>query len=211
MSSHWKHRLLGRLVLLPCLVLPCLAAGCASGGNGSGTDKSGGETHYTAFAVNLGVIPAPVPDTGPRTGVVDVILRRDSSDEEREKLIAALQEGGQNGLLKAIQKMPSLGRIRTPGQIGLDIRYAQTRTVRDGRRDVFLMSDRPVRFFEEVNQTRSADYPFVVVDLKVDQSGKGDGQLLPAASIEASQDMKFIDIDNFTTEPIRLQNVRQMH
>lgn len=211
MQSRWEHKLFERLMLLPCSALLCLAAGCASGGNGTGADKGGSELHFTAFAVNLGVIPAPVPDTGPRTGVVDVILKRDSTDEEREKLVAALQEGGQNGLLKAIQKMPSVGRIRAPGQIGLDIRYAQTRPTRDGRRDVFLLSDRPVRFFEEVNQTRSADFPFVVVDLKVDQNGKGDGQLLPAASIEASQDMKFIDIDNFTTEPIRLQNVRQMH
>ena len=48
-----------------------------------------------------------------------------TTDEEREALIAAFVEGGQNMLLKALQKVkPRVGYIRTPNSLGYDLQYA---------------------------------------------------------------------------------------
>ena len=72
---------------------------------------------FTAFAVNM--------NSGPKAGMVDINLERLTSPEERDALIAAFVEGGQDALLKALQKVkPRVGYIRSPNSLGYDLQYA---------------------------------------------------------------------------------------
>ena len=56
---------------------------------------------------------------------VDVILYIEqlSTPEERQTLVDAFTSSGQNGLVKALEKMTPKGRIRTPAGVGNDIKY----------------------------------------------------------------------------------------
>jgi hypothetical protein len=41
--------------------------------------------------------------------------------------------------------MKPVGRIRTPGSIGYDLRFAQQRKLPDGDREIVVATDRPMR------------------------------------------------------------------
>src|SRR5215475_9827300 len=68
----------------------------------------------TAFAVNMSNI-----GTG-TSGTAEITIERWSTAAERKQLIETMLEKGQDGLLRAIQKSPSKGRLRFPTWRGPD-------------------------------------------------------------------------------------------
>src|SRR5262245_55098127 len=81
----------------------------------------------TTWALSMGTIA-----TG-RNAVIDINITRWSTAQEREALISAFLEKGQDGLLRALQKQKPTGRFRIPGwqgadpqgfRLGWDLRYA---------------------------------------------------------------------------------------
>jgi hypothetical protein len=161
--------------------------------------------HLTAFAVDMS-------NTAVRTraGTIDIVINRWSSDQERDQLLAALRESGGDGLLKALQKIKEpAGYIRTPTSIGYPLRFARELPTAEGGKRVIVATDRYVSFLEATRQPRSADYPFMVVDIRIGPDGKGTGKLLPVAKITANEDHT-IEIENYASEPVRLTEVREL-
>jgi hypothetical protein len=193
-----KHVILASMACLAAAW--AAAAGCAS--SGSGTAK--GE-RFTAFAVNLGVA-----DTvrGGQTGTVEIVINRWSAEQERDQLLAALAKG-EDELLKTLQHLPPVGYIRTPDRLGWDLHYSHQVPTPDGGRRIFLATDRRISFWEEVNLTRSLSYPFTLIEMRLDKNRHGEGKMSIAARIQASPDGKWIDLENYTTQPVRLQDIRQ--
>jgi hypothetical protein len=97
---------------------------------------------FTAWAVQT------VSRPGAQTATVDIAIDRWSTDAQREQLIAALKENGPNGLLKTLQRMPKVGRIRTPDRLGYDLRYARQVPLEDGGRQIVIGTDRPIGYWE---------------------------------------------------------------
>jgi hypothetical protein len=160
---------------------------------------------FTAFAVDLSA-----QASRNRTGTVDINIDRWSTDAERNQLRDALRESGPDKLLSALQKIKDpVGSIQTPGHIGYPLRYARQIPLGNGGRRILLGTDRPISFFEAVNGGATKDYPFLVIDLTVDAEGKGQGRLLPIARITANDDHA-VDIENYTSEPVRLNEVRKV-
>src|SRR5262245_51903314 len=143
-----------------------------------------------------------------RTGMVQISVDRWSTGAERERLLTALLEKGPDELLKDMQHVRPVGRIRTPDSIGYDLRYAVERPGRDGGRDVVLATDRPISYWEAVNRPRSIDYPFTLIQIHLDAHGKGEGKLAIAAKITADEDTKTIEIENFQLQPVSLVDVK---
>ena len=84
---------------------------------------------FTAFAINM--------NSGPKTATVDIKIDRWSTDAEREQLLNILVEEkdvyrANQALLKAIQKLPKVGYLRTPETLGWDIHYARQNPMEDG-------------------------------------------------------------------------------
>ncbi len=71
-----------------------------------------------------------------------------------------------------------------------------------------LLTDRPVGMFEAVNQPRSIDYPFTLIEMHVDRQGKGEGKLSLATKITFDQKKSVIELENYASEAVRLQNVQ---
>ena len=156
---------------------------------------------FTAFAVNMG--------SGPKAFTVDIVLERLSTDEERDGLIAAFVEGGQDKLLPALQKIrPRVGFIRTPNSLGYDLQYAWRFVNSDGTSRLVIATDRRINYWEARNQPRSIDYPFTIIEMRLDTKGEGEGRLAAGTKISKSRDGKTIELENYGISPIALNNIK---
>ena len=155
-----------------------------------------------AFAMNLN------GGRGARTGTLDIVVERWSTDEDRDQLRSMLIEKGSDALLKALQKLkPRAGFIRSSTSLGWDIQYAREQVNDDGSRRIIIATDRPLTFWELTNKPRSADYEFTLAEIRLSKEGKGEGKLVPAAKITWNQDKRTIEIENYSNEPVRLSQV----
>ena len=156
---------------------------------------------FTAFAINM--------NSGPRAGMVDIVLERLTTDEERDGLIAAFVEGGQNALLKALQKVrPRVGYIRTPNSLGYDLQYAYRFVNSDGTSRVVIGTDRPINFWEARNQPRTIDYPFTIIEMRLDAKGQGEGRMAAGTKISKSKDGKTVELENYGISPVALNEIK---
>ena len=157
---------------------------------------------FTAFAVDIS-------NTAPRSNrrPVDLQINRWSTDAERDQLLKVFREKGQEGLLSALQKMPVVGGIRTPGSLNYDIHFARQRSTAEGGRDIFLMTDRYVGVWEAMNRPRTIDYPFTLIQLQLDKDGRGVGKASVATQITQDPDGTIV-LENFSSQPVMLNDVR---
>ncbi len=156
----------------------------------------------TAFAVDM----SNLSTGGRNTATVDIIIYRWSTDAERDRLTDALREKGADGLLRALQKMDDVGRISRVGSLGLPLRFAREVPLSTGGRRILLGTDRQISFLEMREQPRTVDYPFVILDIRLNAEGKGEGKLMPLAKITQDRD-HVVEIENYASEPVRLTSV----
>jgi hypothetical protein len=142
-----------------------------------------------------------------RAGTIEIDVSRWSTAAEREMLVGALAKGPDD-LLKAMQDGKSVGRIHTPDAIGYDLRYAQQRPGKDGGRDIVIVTDRPISFWEATNRPRTIEYPFTLIQIHMKPNGTGEGKLALATKITADPDTKMIEIEDWEHQPISLTDVK---
>ena len=125
-------------------------------------------------------------------------------------------EKGSDALLKELQKAPAKGRFRIPSAkapdphhlgLGLDLRYAWQNPLPDGGRRIVLAMDRYIGFEEARTQPRTIDYPFTLMEIRVDKNGRGEGKMAVATKISFDKKNKQIELENYGSEPVRLNNV----
>ena len=148
-------------------------------------------------------------NSGPRAGAVDIVLERLTTDEERDGLIAAFVEGGQDCCLKALQKVkPRVGYIRTPNSLGYDLQYAYRFVNSDGTSRIVIGTDRPINFWEASRQPRTIDYPFTIIEMRLDAKGEGEGRMAAGTKISKSKDGKTIELENYGISPVALNQIK---
>jgi hypothetical protein len=158
-----------------------------------------------AVAVNM----SNVGRRGPTP--IDIGIERWSTDEEKAQLKRALGEDHQGDLAVALQKMDRLGFIRrSSGGLGWDIHYARRYPLPNGGYRVVIATDRPMSFSERVEAPRSAQYDLTIAEIRIDKNGKGEGALIPAARITFNDDNDVMEVENYASEPIQLNNVEDM-
>jgi hypothetical protein len=179
--------------LVPALVVLVCSLGFAQ--------TNGQPERFTANAVSLG------PEYGTGQQLVEITIDRWSPNAERERLVAILQQKGPQELLKQLQKNKPVGRIRTPDSIGYDLRYAAQMPTEDGGRTVVIATDRPIGFWEATEHPRSIDYPFTLIQMKLNADGTGTGTMSYATRIVAHEN-NVIELENFANQPIMLNNIK---
>jgi hypothetical protein len=159
------------------------------------------QERFTAVALSTG---------GPRSSAVaeQVIISIDrwSTGEQRQMLVDTLREQSSDELLEKLRDMPRVGHIRTPDSLGYPLHYADQQPLPDGGRRIVLATDRPIRFWETWTGSRTLDYPFTLIELKVDEQGHGEGKLSRAARI-VPLDGRIL-LENWSVAPVQLTNVR---
>jgi hypothetical protein len=155
--------------------------------------------HLRAWAVNL--------NNGARTNTVDIVIERWSTPEEIEKLRGVMIED-RTKLLDAVQKIkPRCGYFRTTNTLGWDVQFAHETTMDDGTRKIVIGTDRPVSFFEARNNPRSRDYEFTLAEIRLPKEGKGQGKAIPAAKLTWDKEKNTLEIENYSREPVRLNEI----
>jgi len=154
---------------------------------------------FTAFAVSLNTGAAGA-------SVIEIDVKRWSSQAEQEKLAQTLVKSGPEALLEVLRDMQPVGTIRTPDSLGYDLRFAHQEPAEDGGRRIIIGTDRPISFWEAVNRPRSFDYPFTVIEIHMPKEGPGQGKASIATRITAMG--KTISLENFATTPVQLNQVK---
>jgi hypothetical protein len=161
---------------------------------------------FTGFAINL--------NSGPNTATVDFTIERWSTDAERDQLLAILKEEkdvrrANEKLLKALQKMPKCGYIRTTNTLAWDLHFARQSPLEDGGRRIVLGTDRPIGFREARNQPRTMDYPFTIVEMQFDKNDRGVGKILAGTKIFIDKNNNLV-LENYGQQPIRFNEIKKL-
>jgi hypothetical protein len=170
-------------------------------------NASGNPSVTTAKEVYTGNLIYVGTSRGAVTAVFTLTIDSYTPDNEVVRLTSDLKEGKQDGLLKAIDN-EKRGKIQINSGIGQDINVVWVSVDEEGERRITALSKRWIGTFEARRSTRSLDYPFTYIELFIDEKGKGDGALIPAAKVRAIGD-KTIEVENFGIYPARLTNVRR--
>jgi hypothetical protein len=172
---------------------------------------SGEPLRMTAFAISMSNMATGANAT------VDINITRWSTDEERKALITTFLEKGPDKLLSLLQKQKDCGVIRVPGYMGKDpnnirmgwrLRYTRQVPTDEGGRRVIILTDRYVSMWEARNNPRTMDYPFTLIEIRLDKDGKGEGKASIATKISFDKDKNQLELENYSSEPVRLNNVK---
>ncbi len=142
-------------------------------------------------------------------GNVEIVVNRWSTDAQRNTLMSTLLDKGPEKLLDKLQDMPRMGYIRTPDSIGWDVHFTRRTPEPEGGERIVLITDRRIGFWEARNQPRSIDYPFTVIELRLNREGEGEGKMSIATKIIADKEHNTITLENYQTSPVMLNNVKR--
>jgi len=119
-----------------------------------------------------------------RTFGVKLIIHEFSGPEDRDILVQAFQKGQNDGLVNALEKMKSVGRIQIPGTLGYDVTYIREILTPTGRTIRFVTS-RKIAFGESYWDTQTKSFNLTAGEIKINDKDrdKSDGVLFPAAQL----------------------------
>jgi hypothetical protein len=161
---------------------------------------------FTGFAINM--------NSGPTTATVDFEVSRWSTDQERASLLTILVEEknpyqANEKMLKVLQDQPKTGFIRTQRTLAWDLKYARQTPLPDGGRRLVLATDRPIGFREAVAQPRTTDYPFTIVEIRLDKKDEGEGKILAGTRLLIDKDKNLV-LENYGQQPVRFNQIRKL-
>lgn len=115
---------------------------------------------------------------------VKVTIYEYSTDEDRQILIDAFKKGQNQGLVNALTKMKSVGRIAITGTLGYDLSYIRLIPTPAGRKIRFV-TNRLLRFGEVYANTQTTAYNLTAGEIEINDSDKDKsaGVLYPAAQL----------------------------
>ena len=202
------------LAVVSALVAMDVAAGAQSQAQSNAPSQLPSATDkvvINGWALNMSNIATGANQT------IRILINKWSSPAQRQRLIQAFADKGQDGLVRELQKQPEMGRFNFPGymgpdpnntmRLGTDIRYAMSFPGEDGGRRIVIITPRVIGFRESVNQPRTVDYPFTLFEMRFDKEGKGEGRMAYATQISFDKKKNQIELENYSSEPVRLNNL----
>ena len=180
-----------------------LAGAVASASALALAQTSGTPERFTALAVNMSNVGRPGAE------MVDIVVERWTTDADRDRLIKTLMDKGPEKLLETLQDLPRVGYFRTPNSIGYDLHYARKNPLPDGGERVVLATDRRIGMWEAVNRPRTIDYPFTIIELRLNRDGEGEGKLSLATKITVDKENNTVVLEDYANQPVMLQSVKR--
>jgi hypothetical protein len=134
-----------------------------------------------------------------------LIINNRSSSSDLNGFVEMLQTGGQDSLKRELDRR-DVGRFSLGSGVGVPVGSITIDPNGDGTR-IRAIFTRNIGFGELRNGLRSVDYPFGYVEIILNQNGKGDGTIIPAAKIRFRGN-DTIEVEDFGTFPGRLMGVQ---
>jgi len=143
--------------------------------------------HSFAQRGNVETIDAQAFGTSTQLGRnfgIKIIIYEFSSPEDRDVLVQAFQKGQNDGLVNALEKMKSVGRITIPGTVGYDLSFIREIITPTGR-TIRFVTNRKIAFGEAYwdTQTKSFNLTAGEITLNDTDKSKSSGVLFPAAQL----------------------------
>jgi hypothetical protein len=142
---------------------------------------------------------------------IQIVINEYATDADKQMLITALEEGGEDALMKALKKM-DCGFVTVTGSTGWKVNAAWTNPTPDGGKRVVCFFERPTAFGELYTSSRSLDYQFAIIELLLTAEGKGvkdgNGTIIPAAQIGFTKQGK-LAIESFGAAPGRIMGLSE--
>lgn len=115
---------------------------------------------------------------------VKLIIYEFSSPEDRDVLVQAFQKGQNDGLVNALEKMKSVGRIQIPGTLGYDLSFIREIMTPTGR-TIRFVTNRKIAFGEAYWDTLTKSFNLTAGEININDKDKdkSDGVLFPAAQL----------------------------
>jgi hypothetical protein len=115
---------------------------------------------------------------------VKIIIYEFSSPDDRDILVQAFTKGQNDGLVNALEKMKSVGRIQIPGTLGFDLSFIREILTPTGR-TIRFVTNRKIAFGEAYWDTQSKSFNLTAgeINLNDNEKSKSDGVLFPAAQL----------------------------
>lgn len=143
-----------------------------------------------------------------RSASVNLIIEELTTEEERAGLLEAFQQKGNQGLVNALDKMKSKGRMSVTGTLGYDVAYIKVFPQPDGSTILRMVTDRPLRFGEVWADTRTTDYELSLVEIIISKDKKKNtGTLYPASRLKINK-QNDLELELYQN-PWKLVNIRK--
>jgi hypothetical protein len=115
---------------------------------------------------------------------VKIVIYDFSDPEDRDILVQSFAKGQNDGLVNALEKMKSVGRISIPGTLGFDLSYIREIVTPTGR-TIRFVTNRKIAFGESYwnTQTKSFNLTAGEINLNDNDKSKSGGVLYPAAQL----------------------------
>ena len=123
-----------------------------------------------------------------RNANITLIINELSTEAERAGLLEAFATSKNEGLVNALEKMHSKGRMSITGTLGYDIAYAKTFLQPDGSTTLRVVTNRPLQFGEVYSSSRSSDYNLSGVEINISKDKKKKtGTLFPLCRLKMNK------------------------
>jgi hypothetical protein len=158
--------------------------------------------HYSAVWAVVG------GSAGGTTVSIDIRINKYDTAEDIKKFSDILIENGPDRLRQALEKEDA-GQLSPVGRVGTTIAIAR-KLVSGNKTIVRVVTVRNLSFVELRYSGRSTDYPYTILELVLDQNGKGTGTAIAAARIKLNKKSKTHEIESLQhgTAYNKLLNVR---
>jgi hypothetical protein len=143
---------------------------------------------------------------GGKTMLFDFRITQYTTDDEVQNFAQLVKDKGTNALRLALEKEDK-GRINAVGSTGNQIAVARKR--QEGADTIItIVTARNMPFIELYRNGRTTDYPFGYLQVKLDSTGKGTGQIMVAARIRFDKKKGHYEIESYGNQYIKATNVR---
>ena len=142
-----------------------------------------------------------------RSYSITAIIEELSPPSDQKVLLEAFDQKGNEGLVNALSKMKSKGRLAITGTLGGDLAYIRRFNQPDGSIRFRLVTNRLLRFGEVWSDSRSSDYDLSGMDVTFSKDRKKNtGTLYPAAKLKLNKEQK-IELELYQN-PWNLVNIQ---
>ena len=165
-----------------------------------GQEGNNKQEGYSAVAVGTG------GPSGGKSIPFDFRVSRFTSDEEVDQLADLLKQKGPDALRRSMEKL-DVGRISPVGSVGNQIAVARKKQVGSDT-VITIVTARVMPFLELYRGGRTTDYPFGFLQVKLNDKGQGNGQIMAAAKIRFDKKKGHYEIESYGNQYIKAVNVR---
>ena len=159
---------------------------------GTGVDR------LTATTVNTGAAGEPVR----------IEVMKWSSDADRTNLLTAFAKGDKD-FQTALSAAPTVGYLWTAGTAGYLLKFAVKTAMPDGTERIVMAIERPLAVPNRPLPAGAPDYPFTLIDVRIDAKKVGEAKSSFGGKIVADQQAKLLAIENYAGAPVVLNNVKR--